>query len=106
MARKITQNAVNALMRRQAFTSDNTVVISNPEGEYVMALHGSPIARLTADGKLLISAAGYPTHTTKERLNGLPDVSVHQKDFVWYVSSPGYNGEFDTGRGTWTQVSA
>jgi hypothetical protein len=32
------------------------------------------------------------TTTTKERLNGLNGVNIHQKDFQWYLNGEAWNG--------------
>jgi hypothetical protein len=55
------------------------------------------IAEYATDGALYISDGGWQSNTTKERLNGLPNVSVHQKNFQWYL-----NGEAWTGN--WTLI--
>ena len=60
--------------------------------------YGNPIAVIEY-GKLFIRHAGYPTNTTKERLNGLPNVHIQQKNWRWFL-----NGEEWTTGGSWTKV--
>ena len=88
--RKITQDAIKALYEKRDFKRDNTEVkevinYSSATSSMVMYLHGSGIAKLTK-GELYIRHAGWQTNTTKERLNGLPNVNIHQKDFTWYLN--------------------
>jgi hypothetical protein len=46
---------------------------------------------------LSISNAGWASNTTKERLNGLPNVRIHQKNWNWFLNGVEWNGE-------WTRV--
>jgi hypothetical protein len=46
---------------------------------------------------LSVSNAGWASNTTKERLNGLPHVRVHQRNWNWYLNGNEWNGE-------WTRV--
>jgi hypothetical protein len=46
---------------------------------------------------LSISNAGWASNTTKERLNGLPNVRVQQKNWNWFLNGVEWNGE-------WTRV--
>lgn len=94
--RKITKDAIRALYENKSFKRDNTVVRGhfspvNAVSSRIMYLHGNPIAKLK-EGKLYISHSGWPTNTTKERLNGLPNVSIHQKDFQWYLNGEAWSG--------------
>lgn len=97
--RTITRKARNALLNHRKFTGNNTAVTVDPfqtfpnggDSEPVNMAHlelfGNKIATLTIGvhtGKreLTITTAGWPTYTTKDRLNGLPDVDVytHKKE--------------------------
>ena len=82
--RKITEDAVNALYRGYKYTKDNTQVTCT-DGIWCMYLHGSRIAQIKPTG-LEINHQGYLTNTTKERLNGLPGVSITQKKGIWYLN--------------------
>jgi hypothetical protein len=59
-------------------------------------LHGNIIARWE-DGHIAITNAGWFTPTTKERLNAIPNVQIHQKDFMWYLNGRPWDG-------SWTKV--
>ena len=99
MARKITEEACKALYDRRRFRKSNTKVDEVPVFGWFMWLHENAIAKLL-HGKLHIRTAGYRTHTTKERLNGLSGVSVYQKNHEWYL-----NGELWENGSEWTEVS-
>ena len=82
--RKITEYVVNALLVGYKFKRDNTEV-KRIDDIWCMYLHGSRIAQIKPTG-LEINHQGYLTNTTKERLNGLPGVSITQKKGVWYLN--------------------
>jgi len=97
--RKITRDAVRAFTSGRCFYRANTQVVApTPEYDAVLFLHGSAIARRKGD-TLEVSDGGWQTLTTKERLNGLPGVSVNQKDWVWYLNDREWNHE-----ATWQPV--
>lgn len=83
----------------QPFKRGNTEVkILKDEGSLKpnfarLILHGNTIAELSHKG-LQISSGGWQTNTTKERLNGLPNVSIHQKDFQWYLNGHIWHGDW------------
>ena len=89
--RKITRDSVNAFLNRQTFKRQNMEVTSFDDSFY-LRLHGNTIAVLHGDGTLMITDAGWQSNTTKERLNGLPNVNIHQKNFVWYLNGEEWNG--------------
>ena len=89
--RKITRDSVNAFLNRQTFKRQNMEVTSFDDSFY-LKLHGNTIAVLHGDGTLMITDAGWQTNTTKERLNGLPNVNIHQKNFVWYLNGEEWDG--------------
>ena len=95
--RKITQDAIKALYENKNFKRSNTEVKVFDKSVELL-LHGNPIAVIEY-GKLFIRHAGYPTNTTKERLNGLPNVHIQQKNWRWFL-----NGEEWTTGGSWTKV--
>ena len=102
MPNMTTRKAVAAFMNRAAYKKfgKNTEVYTNEvSGDTYLELHGSPIAWLDPDNVLRITSAGWETHTTKERLNGLPNVNVYQHQFQWYL-----NGEKWEDSGKWTKV--
>jgi len=62
-----------------------------------LKLHGNTIATIDEMNMLSISNAGWESNTTKERLNGLPNVRINQKKFQWYLNGNEWNGE-------WTRI--
>lgn len=68
---------------------------SHTDGK-ALYLHGNKIAEYR-DGQLHITAAGWKTNTTKERLNALPGVSINQKAGQWYLNGEPWDG-------TWTAI--
>lgn len=104
--RKITEKAIKAFYNKNNFKQNNTQVTYVPNmlkgvSIVVMFLHGHAIAKLTK-GELYVRHAGYTTNTTKERLNGLEGVNIHQKDFEWYLN--GVKWDYQDGY-DWLKVS-
>lgn len=91
--RKITQEAVNALRWEYEYTNSNTKVYYQ-SGHYIMSLHNNDIASINLFGTLRITNAWWFSTTTKERLNGLPWVSICQKKGTWYLNGKEWNGEW------------
>lgn len=77
MPRKITTQAVSKFLEGKNFKSGDTSVETSL-GEVLYKLHGHTIARRT-ENKLSVSLCGWNTTTTRERLNGLPGVSINTK---------------------------
>lgn len=92
--RKITQEAVSAFMNAESYRSGNTAVKVLPNVT-VMELRGNPIAYRYNDPQntLSITDAYWPTNTTKERLNGIPGVSISQRKGVWFLNGAEWGGE-------------
>lgn len=82
--RKITREAVRAFARFETYRNGNTAVsrreTSNGKQLAIMYLHGNEIA--SYDGRTVnLTMAGWPTKTTKERLNGI----------CYYFGLPGFS---------------
>lgn len=91
--RKITAQAADAFIQGRPFKSGNTQVITADFAQSAqLKLHGNMIAERHGDN-LFITNAGWSTTTTKDRLNALPGVSIHQKDFTWYLNGREWTGE-------------
>ena len=90
--RKITEQASVAFRRAKRFSMGNTRVIV--EGDEVkMFLHDNLIAsRDMMSRKLTIRNAGWFSNVTKERLNALPNVRIHQQDWKWYLNGEQWDG--------------
>jgi len=82
--RKITQDAARAFKQGKNFSRDNTRVEVKKDLRFEddnvtqLYLHGHCIAKQTVNS-LHISLCGWPTMTTRERLNGLLDTLNIQK---------------------------
>jgi hypothetical protein len=89
--RKITEESINAFLNRTKFKKQNMeVTIYNDKA--CLWLHGNCIATLE-NNELFITNCGWESNTTKERLNGLPNVSIYQKNFQWFLNGELWNGE-------------
>lgn len=103
MSRKITNESVDKFLSREPFKKSNMQVekyynaFTGSVNEFRLKLHGNTIAVLDEFNMLSITNAGWESNTTKERLNGLPNVRINQKKFVWYLNGVEWNGE-------WTRV--
>ena len=95
--RKITNEAVSAFLDRKPFKKSNMKVQLDFGGVWKLKLHGNTIASIDEMNMLSISNAGWASNTTKERLNGLPNVRVQQKNWNWFLNGVEWNGE-------WTRV--
>lgn len=92
--RKITQLAVASFMNAQKFKLSNTEV-QVLENVTILLYQNNPIAYRYNDPKRTISIqnCGWFSNTTKERLNGLPNVKISQKNFVWFLNGKEWNGK-------------
>lgn len=92
--RNITQYAIDAFLDARHFKSSNTQVIVKPNVT-ILVLHGHSIAYRYNDPEktLSITNCGWFSNTTKERLNGLPNVSIQQKKGVWFLNGVEWDGK-------------
>lgn len=92
--RQITQQSIEAFMNAKPFNKQNMSVDVLPNVT-ILRLHGNAIAYRYNDPEktLSITNCGWFSNTTKERLNGLPNVSIQQKNFDWYLNGKEWNGE-------------
>jgi len=91
--RTITKKATDAFLNFRPFREGNTQVTTSSTGASMMVLHGSVIAT-NEQGIIKITTAGYETATTKERLKGIPGVSLHTKDGVLFLNGKGWDGDW------------
>ncbi len=92
--RKITRESVQAFMDARPFSKDNTTIEVLPNVT-IMSLFGNRIAYRYNDPErtLSITNAGWLSNTTKERLNGIPGVSINQKKGEWYLNGNQWDGK-------------
>jgi len=92
--RKITKETLAHFMTDLPFKKANMEVEVLPNVT-IMKLHGNAIAYRYNDPNrtLSITNAGWMSATTKERLNSLPGVSIHQANWIWYLNGKKWDGE-------------
>lgn len=92
--RTITENAIEKFLNAETFKSGNTSVEVLPNVT-ILKLFGNAIAYQYNDPEktLSITNCGYKTATTKERLNGIPNVSISQRKGEWYLNDVEWDGE-------------
>lgn len=92
--RQITKNTISCFMQGIATKQSNTEVKVLPNVT-VLLLFNNEIAYRYNDPQrtLSITNCGWQSNTTKERLNGLPNVSICQKKGQWYLNGEEWNGE-------------
>ena len=73
--RKITIESIEAFLKGYDYKSSNTTVIGKAGATY-LKLHGNTIACKLNDGTIEVTIAGWNTNVTRERLNGIPGVSI------------------------------
>lgn len=92
--KKVTKAAVSAFVKGENFNSANTQVLVWGN-EVVLKLHKNVIAmRLINERTFKIRNANWFSNTTKERLNGLPNVTIQQKNFEWFLNSEKWDGKW------------
>jgi hypothetical protein len=92
MSRKITKESVQKFLDGVPFKKSN-MEVSREGTIYYLKLHGNKIAALESDGKMWVSNAGWKSNTTKERLNGLPGVSIYQRNWMWFLNDQPWDGK-------------
>lgn len=92
--RKITEESTKAFLNAEPFKKANMEVKVEPNVT-ILLLHGNAIAYKYNDPKqtLSITNCGWESNTTKERLNALPNVSIQQSNFVWYLNGKEWDGK-------------
>jgi len=105
--RRITEQAVEAFWNRTPFRKDNTEV--RVDGDVYMLLHGNVIAKWAPDeiggDDLSVTLAGWPTPTTRERLNGIlgsEGCAVFQRDGEQFFEIDG--NTFKIGDSDWVSI--
>jgi len=91
--KQITIKSINAFLNATRFKESNTEVEVLPNVT-ILKLFGNAIAYRYNDpnNTLSITNCGWQTNTTKERLNGLPNVRIQQKRGEWYLNGQQWNG--------------
>ena len=92
--RKITKESIEAFLSAKKFKKSNMEIEVLPNVT-ILKYWGNSIAYLYNDQErtLSITNCGYFTSTTKERLNGLPNVDLFQKSGIWYLNGEKWDGK-------------
>ncbi len=92
--RQISREARDAFQYGRNFKKSNTEVIVSDK-HISLSLHGNIIAYKFHDvtRSIYITNCGWFSRTTKERLNALPNVHIHQVDGLWYLDGKYWSGE-------------
>ena len=86
MSRQITEIISRKFMNDESYRLSNSEVHRDFETTRLY-LFGNLIARKKiGERKFEITMAGYGTATTRERLNGLPNVRISQKNYIQYLN--------------------
>jgi len=90
----ITEKSVQAFMNAKPFKRDNTEVVVLPNVT-ILKLFGNEIAYRYNDPErtLSVTNCGWFSKTTKERLNGIPNVSIRQSKGLWYLNGNYWDGK-------------
>lgn len=101
MSRKITTESINAFLSSRSFNKANMSVEIRPfkdesTNSSILKLHGNVIALMPVFNKdgLEVCDGNWQTVTTKERLNGLPGVSVCQRKGQWFLNGKAWDGSW------------
>ena len=92
--KQITELSINAFLNAKKFKRGNMQVEVLPNVT-ILKLHDNAIAYLYNDPErtLSITNCGWFSNTTKERLNGLPNVLIRQKNWQWYLNGELWDGK-------------
>lgn len=88
---QITRLMREAFQESKPFKKDNTEVRVTDFGTYIY-LFKNRIAHKDNYGNIYITTSGWPTRTTKDRLNALPGVSINQHKGYWYLNGNKWDG--------------
>jgi len=91
--RQITIDSIDTFLNARKFNRQNMSVEVLPNVT-ILKLHNNAIAYKYNDPErtLSITNCGWFSNTTKERLNGLPNVNIYQKNFEWFLNGKEWDG--------------
>ena len=90
--RKITKESIKAFYNREPFKKSN-MIVENIKGVTKLKLHNNTIAMLDEANELFITTAGWNSVTTRERLNGLNEVSLGTNKGQLYLNNIPWDGK-------------
>lgn len=86
MSRQITEIIVRAFMNDETKRMGNSEVRTDFVTTKLYLWNNLIAIKKKDTGKIEVSMAGYPTVTTRERLNGIPGVSISQRKGIQYLN--------------------
>ena len=93
--KKIDRQTTEAFINMEPMSNTNTQVVVDKDSVSI-SLFGNPIAYAKKAEMLLnhfyITDCGWPTVTTKNRLNALPNVRIKQSKGAWYLNGEKWDG--------------
>lgn len=90
--RKITDEAIDAFVKRKRFKKRNTEV-RKEEDAIILLLFNNEIAKIDSDGTW-VTIAGWNSDTTRERLNGIPGVCISSKKGELILNGHSWDGHW------------
>ena len=90
--RKITKESIKAFYNREPFKKSN-MIVENKEEKTYLKLFNNTIAMLDEANELFITTAGWNSVTTRERLNGLNEVSLGTNKGQLYLNNIPWDGK-------------
>ena len=99
MSRQITEQIVKAFMNDTALRVSNSEVHTDFRNTRLYLFNNLIAKKDKATGKIRINMAGYPTVTTRERLNGIPNCKIYQRNGKQFLNGV----EIDTN--TWYAIN-
>ena len=76
--------ALDGLIEARKVAS-NTWFARLKNGVSIYKFHNTEIIRIVPTGHIYLNNGGWPTATTKNRMNDFAPVHIYQRDFHWYV---------------------
>ena len=86
MSRQITEQIIKAFLNDTAKRMGNSEVHTDFITTRLYLFNNCIAIKKKDTGKIEVSMAGYPTLTTRERLNGIPGVSITQRNFKQFLN--------------------
>lgn len=90
--RKITKESIQAFYNRKPFKKSN-MIVENKEEKTYLKLFDNIIAIIDEANELFITTAGWNSVTTRDRLNGLNEVSVGTNKGQLYLNNIPWDGK-------------
>lgn len=84
----------NATSRK---VDNNTRAVLRDDNSVDIVLHRTPVVTIREDGTYVLRTGGWPTATTKDRINQYSPVKVYQRLYAWFVTINGKEYEFMDG---------